>query len=140
MEIYSGSIEILYVFDLNGNYLNKFSNTVDIYLTYFPNLKRKSVLSQIRKKINSKIPYKNIYISTDQKFKPDLNYKPRYHDETELEKTLKTNPIIYVFSKNGNLIYSKNFKDFRSPNYVKKALQSKLRYRYVYSLTDNVDS
>ena len=45
-----------------------------------------------------------------------------------------------VFDKNGNLIYSKNFKDFRSPNYVKKALQSKLKYRYVYSLTDNVDS
>lgn len=139
-ETYSGSLEILYTFDLKGTYLERFANTVDIYKTYFTNCDRKVVLSSLRKRIDSNIPYKNIYISTSQTFKPDPNYISKFHEKTELEKILEQNPLIYVFNKNGNLIYSKNFKDFNSPAYVKKALQTNKNCKHKYSLTKDVTS
>ena len=75
---YTGELYVLYVFDLLGNFLSKHCSTKDIYLKYFSNKKQKTVLSQLKKKIDSKIPYENIYISTDKNFKINENYKPRY--------------------------------------------------------------
>jgi hypothetical protein len=94
----------------------------------------------LRKRINSNIPYKNIYISTTKTFKPDSNYKPHYREKTDLEIILEQNPIIYVFNKQGSLLYSKNFKEFKSPTYVKHALQSNKNCKYKYSLTNSIDS
>lgn len=113
--IYTGNLNIIYVFDLSGNYLERFYNTKGIYETYFSDKQRKTVLSQLNKKIDSGIPYENIYLTTNKEFKIDPNYKPKYKVADELDLILRSNPIIYKFDKDGNLLDQKNFKDW--PNY-----------------------
>ena len=100
----------MYAFDLQGNYLGRFSDTVDVYKKLFSDKNRKSVLSCIKKKIDSGIPYLNVYLSTSKDFKIDSSYKPRYND-SELFKLLITNPIVYHYDQNGVLLESKHLND-----------------------------
>ena len=93
----------MYAYDLKGNYLGRFANTVEVYKNLFSSKNRKSVLSCIKKKIDSGTPYFNIYLSTFKDFKIDPQYKPRYN-ESDLAKTLSHNPIIYRYDHNGILL------------------------------------
>lgn len=120
---YPYSIRILYVFDLEGNYINRFANTSEI-ANMFPDVKRKTILSQLNKKIDSDIPYKNIYISTNKDYKIPQNYIPKYRKPDEYDTVFEGNPIIYVFDLNNNLQYSKCLLDFDDPNYVKRKIRS----------------
>lgn len=131
---YTGEINIIYVFDLNGNFLGKYKDTIDIYLNFFKDKKRKTVLSQLRKKIDKNIPYENIYLSTNINFKINPNYKPKFHEKTELELLLSKNPTIYHFDKNGNLLEYKRFKEYKHPTYIKRSLISKKHSKCFYSL------
>ena len=120
---YPYSIKILYVFDLEGNYINRFANTSEI-ANMFPDVKRKTILSQLNKKIDSNIPYKNIYISTNKDYKIPQNYIPKYRKPDKYDTVFEGNPIIYVFDLNNNLQYSKCLLDFDDPNYVKRKIRS----------------
>lgn len=122
--VYEDEIEILYVFDLKGKYLNKFTSTKDIYTTYFLDLQQKTVLSQLRKKINTNIPYKFIYISTSKTFTINSDYNPRYKEKSELELTLNNNPDIYIYSKTGELTEIKQLSTFNDINYIKRKIRS----------------
>lgn len=134
---YTGDLEVIYVFDLSGNYIGKYKDTIDLYLDLFPTSKRKTVLSQLRKKIDSGIPYKNIYLSYSQNFKINPNYKPKYRELTDFDKIFEKNPIIYCFDKHGNFLYEKHFNDFHSKHYVKKAIMETKHTNMFYSLNKN---
>ena len=116
-------LRILFVFDLKGNYINRFANTSEI-ASLFPDVKRKTILSQLNKKIDSNIPYKNIYISTNRDFKIPQDYTPWYKEPDEFDKLFANNPIIYVFDRSNNLQYSKHFFDFDNTDYIKKKIKS----------------
>ena len=120
---YPYQIKILYVYDLEGNYINRYANTAEI-AALFPDIKRKTILSQLNKKIDSNIPYKNIYISTSKDFKVPKNYTPKYKKPDELDATFATNPIIYVYDLNNNLQYSKHLFDFDNIGYVKRKIRT----------------
>lgn len=120
---YPYPVKILYVFDLEGNYINRFANTSEI-ANMFPDVKRKTILSQLNKKIDSNIPYKNIYISTNKEYKIPQNYTPKYRKPDEYDAVFADNPIIYVFDRNNNLQYSKHLLDFDDSNYVKKKIKT----------------
>lgn len=119
---YEYPIQILYVFDLNGKFLNRYSNTAEI-ASLFPDVKKKTILSQLRKKIDSGIPYKNIYISTDKDFKIPSNYTPKFKEPDSLDKIFATNPTIYVFDLNNQLQYAKPLFDFDNIPYIKKKIR-----------------
>ena len=119
--IYTGKVTILYAFDLQGNYLGRFSDTVDVYKKLFSDKNRKSVLSCIKKKIDSGIPYLNVYLSTSKDFKIDSSYKPRYND-SELFKLLTTNPIVYHYDQNGVLLESKHLNDWPNVAYIRRKI------------------
>ena len=70
-------------------------------------------MSVIKTKIN-KSPYKFIYINTNKDFKPDLNYKPRYRDKTDIEKRLEENPIIYVYNKDVYIVGYDVIRDYNA--------------------------
>lgn len=135
--VYDGDLYILYVYDLNGNLLSRHSSTVEIYETYFSEQPRKDTLSVIKTKIN-KSPYKFIYINTNKDFKPDPNYKPRYRDKTDIEKRLEENPIVYVYNKDGELLYSKRYNDFDNKSYIRIALHKTGSHKLYYSLENNI--
>ncbi len=131
---YTGELKIIYVFDLQGNFIGKYKDTEDIYLNLFSESSRKTVLSQLKKKIDKNIPYKNIYLSSSSNFKINPNYKPKFKESTDFDKILETNPTIYCFDKHGNFLYEKKFNDFRSKSYVKKAMLSSKHTNIFYSL------
>ena len=136
-EKYSGELKIIYVYNLHGQLIGKYKDTVDIYNVFFKNSSRKTVLSQLKKKIDTKVPYKNIYLSYSNNFKINPNYKPKFQKDTKLNEILKTNPIIYCFDKNGVLLYSKNFNEFHSKSYIRKALRNPIHANIFYSLNNN---
>ena len=118
---YTGELDILYAYDLKGNYLGRFANTVEVYKSLFSNKNRKSVLSCIKKKIDSGIPYFNIYLSTSKDFKIDPSYKPRYN-ESDLTKMLSHNPIVYRYDHNGILLEYKPLEEWESVGYVRRKI------------------
>ena len=120
---YKYPIQILYVFDLNGKLLGRYSDTTEI-AALFPEVKRKTILSQLRKKVDSSTPYKNIYISTNKEFKIPANYTPRFKEADELDKIFATNPVVYVFNLNNQLQYAKPLFDFDNISYVKRKIKS----------------
>lgn len=120
---YEYPIQILYVFDLSGELLGRYSDTTEI-ATMFPDVKRKTILSQLRKKIDSNIPYKNIYISTNKDFKVPANYTPKFREQDDLDKVFATNPTVYVFDLNNQLQYAKPLFDFNNIPYIKKKIRS----------------
>lgn len=111
------------MFDLEGNYINRFPDTSGI-ASMFPDVKRKTILSQLNKKIDSNIPYKNIYISSSRDFKVPKNYKPRYKEPDQLDVIFASNPIIYVYDYSNKLVSSKHLFDFDKPYYVKKKIRN----------------
>lgn len=56
-------IKIIYIFDKNKQLIDKMGDTVDIYNKYFYNIPRKTVLSQLKKKILCNGCYKDYYFS-----------------------------------------------------------------------------
>lgn len=123
-------ISLIYCFDLKGQLLGTHSSTKEIAEIYFSDTDRKTVLSQLRKKIDSGKPYKNIYLSSSIEFSIDTSYKPRYKERTELEQSLSGNPIIYVFGKTNQLLYQKHLLDFDNPVYIRHKIRTKCnKYR-----------
>ena len=116
-------ITAIYCFDLKGQLLGVYPSTKEIAEVYFPDVSRKTVLSQLKKKIDSGIPYKNIYLSFSKDFRIDSSYKPKYKEKTDLEITLSGNPIVYVFGKMNQLLYSKHLLEFDKPAYVKHKIR-----------------
>lgn len=113
--VYTGELKVIYVFDLDGNYINRFINTTEVYENLFSDKKRKTVLSQLNKRIDSGIPYLNIYLSYDKYFKINPDYKPKYKEKDELDVLLSQNPMVYKFGKDGTLLDKKLFNEW--PNY-----------------------
>lgn len=123
-------VKLIYCFSLCGNIIGFFGSTAEIAETLFPDTERKTVLSQLKKKIDSNIPYKNIYLSYNKDFKVDLSYKPRYKPKTELDTKLDKNPIIYVYGKMNNLIEGKRLSDFKNPAYIRSKIKAgSIKYR-----------
>lgn len=122
-EEYKYPIEILYVFDLKGQFIGRYSDTVEI-AEMFPDVQRKTILSQLRKKIDSNTPYKNIYISTNKDFKIPQNKVPRFKEKDELDKIFNSNPIVYVFNRNNQLQYAKQLFDFPKASYIKGKIRA----------------
>lgn len=120
---YEYPIQILYVFDLKGKLLGRYSDTTEI-ASLFPDVKRKTILSQLRKKVDSGIPYKNIYISTDKEFKIPSNNICRYKEPDSLDKIFEENPTVYVFNLDNKLQYAKPLFDFDNISYVKRKIRS----------------
>lgn len=122
-------IEILYVYDINGKYINRYATTTDIYNDLFKDKEKKTVLSCLRKKINSNIPYDyKIFIFNHQN--PDF-------DKIDLKKYQRKewdlNAIVYKYDRQGNIIESRPLKDW--PLYVRaKMLKSS---RSCYSFGEN---
>lgn len=117
-------LKIIYVFDLSGKYIDRFGSTIDIYERFFMDISRKTVLSQLNKKIDSGIPYKNIYLSYSRNFKINKKYKPKYKEPTELMWALQTNPTVYKFDDSGKLIESKKLNEYTNKQYVKRKIQN----------------
>lgn len=134
---YTGKINLIYIFDLNRNFVNKYTSTADIYTELYSNLKRKTVLSQLRKHIDTNIPYLQYYLSSIPNITINKKIKIKSNKEKELESILKTNPIIYCFDKSGKMLYYKHFFDFANKSYIKKSLLSENHYRFVYTLNPN---
>lgn len=140
--IYSGKLNIIYTYDLNGNFLDRFYNTKSIYEKYFNDISRKTVLSQLKKKIDSNIPYKNIYLSTNPNFKIDLNYKPKYKELDEISKQLSNNPMVYKFNKDGVLLDKRLFREWpHYSNFIRKQIRNSIEGKKssicYYSLDSN---
>lgn len=102
-----------------GNYINSFTNTVEIYNTFFSDNKQKSVLSFLRKRINTNIPYKGYYI---------YNYNNPDFSKVNLEKYLNQankkqiskDTIVNKYDQQGNLLESKPLSEY--PKFVKSRL------------------
>lgn len=109
----------LYVYDLSGKLLSKCNNTIDIYETFFSNLDRKTVLSSLKKKINSNSPYKNIFISTDKNFKiPNKNYW--YKEKNDLINLFNSDPIIIKYDFFHNVLSKKKLSELKGNARIKK--------------------
>lgn len=120
-ENYPFDLSILYVYDLKGNYLSKHINTIDIYETYFKNIKRKTVLSQLKKKIDSNSPYKYIYIYSTQEFTGKIY---NINELTFFNKLKEINPIINTYNQSGQIILFRHFNDYHNKMKIMKRLQN----------------
>lgn len=130
-EEYNYPIEILYVFSLDGNFLDRFTSTTDIYQTYFSNKPRKTVLSQLRKKIDSGTPYINILIYTDR----PLEVPDQTSTKLQLERDLikQQDPIVNHYTRSGKLIESKPLSEYDNKNLIARRL---FQNHSLYTLTD----
>lgn len=129
-------INPIYCFSLSGEFVGKYCSTAEIAETIFPDIQRKTVLSQLKKKIDSGIPYKNLYLSSSEEFHIDPNYKPKYKEQDELELMLANNPIVYIYSKKNILLDSKHLNDFEKPVYIKHKIRKHCN-RYRLTLGEN---
>lgn len=113
---YSEKLEIkpigIYVFSLSGELLAQCNNTVEVYEKFFPNKNRKNVLSQLKGKINSNIPYTNIFLSTDKNFCP-LKKDYFYRGNNELYEFFKKNPYVYIYKSNGDIRSNKRLREHK---------------------------
>lgn len=120
--IYPHFLKIIYVFDLDGNFLSKHINTIDIYQTYFSNINRKTVLTQLKKKIDNPVPYKNIYLSSTLDF--TISNKKQNVLEYEWRKYFKEyNPIIIICNTKGEISRSLHFMEIQGKFSILKKIQ-----------------
>lgn len=113
--IYEFPLKIIYVYDLDGNFLSSHENTVSVYESYFSDMNRKTVLSQLKKKIDLNIPYKNIYLSTD----PNFEVINKNLNTFNLRKWLNDiNPLINTFNEKQQLILTKHYLDFKNKSSI----------------------
>jgi phosphotransferase system IIB component len=118
---YPYPIPIIYVFDKEGTLLSKHADTVDIYETYFQNSARKTVLSTLKKKIDSNIPYKYYYLSTNKDFKipKKITYNPTF-----IALLQENNPIINIYNEKGKLVSAKRFTEYAGYHRLAKRIES----------------
>jgi phosphotransferase system IIB component len=109
------------VFDKEGTLLSKHADTVDIYETYFQNSARKTVLSTLKKKIDSNIPYKYYYLSTNKDFKipKKITYNPTF-----IALLQENNPIINIYNEKGKLVSAKRFTEYAGYHRLAKRIES----------------
>lgn len=109
---YPYKLDVIYVFDLTGKLLSKHSNTVSIYEKYFSYLNRKTVLSQLKKKIDSNSTYKNYFLSSKKDFVPakkvDLDIL------TEFEKIKELNPLLITVNERGEVLTKQRFNSYKN--------------------------
>lgn len=132
-EVYPYDTIGLYVYDSEGKLIGMYNNTVEIYENLFLHKNRKTVLSQLKKKINSGSLYDNIYISTDSNFKP--NVICWYKKDSELLRFLNKNPKICCKNECGEIIFCKPLNDIPSHQRLKKSL---IRGKLEYKIIDNI--
>lgn len=130
---YPYKIDFIYAFDLKGNLIKKCVETTEL-LYLFPEINRKTLLSQFRKKIDTNIPYKNIYLSSKEDFKIPENYVPKYKEKDSWDELFSKNPIVYVFNKSNVFQYEKPLFEFKNIYYVKHKLRIN---SFVYRLDKN---
>lgn len=133
-KIYPYKLKVIYIFDLNGKFLSRHQNTVEVYETYFPNDPRKRVLSQLKKKIDYPVPYKYIYLSSTLDFK--ITKKEKNVDEYTLSELLrKQNPLINIYTDKGDLRSSKHFLDITNKTNIRKKIENKYTFKEVKNLS-----
>lgn len=109
--VYPYPLKVIYVFDLEGKYLSRHINTVDVYNTYFKDCDRKLILSQLKQKIDSNKVYRDYYLSSDRFF--DISKIKTSKIDSKMGHLLyKTNPLITETNCKGIVVKQKHFLNF----------------------------
>lgn len=133
-EEYSKKIIKLYVFDKNGKFINFFPSTSKIYEKLYSEYSRKTVMSQLKKSIDSKY-YKDYYTSTLKE--PDLSkfikIKNKYKSDGRCVKikVVDSNNNEFVFKSLKEAVMH-TFKDLKNYKNVHKHLIRNTPYKGFY--------
>ena len=124
----------IYVFDLLGNLVGAYNSTVDIAKSLFSNISQKTVLSQLKKKIDCGVPYKEYYFSYIETYCIPPSNLVKYKPKLSIDKILASNPIIYIYDKQNNLSGSSFLEELPHESTIKSRIKQGRCYKYSLEL------
>ncbi len=122
--------QLIYLFNLDGKFAGEYTSTSQIAEKVFSDVDRKTVLSQLKKKIDSGIPYKEYYLSTSKTFSITKDMIKRHPAKTAIDDYLDTNPTIYIYNKQSELIGISKFNDLKHSHTIRIRIKNGTSYKY----------
>lgn len=123
---YTGRIIGIYVYDLQGTLIDSCSSTIEIYEKYFPGKSRKTVLSQIKSKIDSNSPYCHLYFSHLKNFK--VPRKDYWYKEMDVKEFFAKDFTVIKLDEFGKVLTKRKLSEYKGSRLKKDIMKNPEKY------------